>query len=427
MVFTLLACTVGDSADSADSAPGLQRGELPPTVLLITIDTLRADHIDPAFTPFLSALADEGVVFANMGAQTWTYPGLGAIVTGRHPAAWNYESFVGNADGPGTLSPSIPTLAEGLAAEGWATGLWSANPIAEMTGLNRGYETYEEYLPGATTSVAPELVTWLAAHEDTPRFLHLHLNDDHSPYDIVSDTCSAAVAAVDTGECRWDFIHSNDDSVYANQQVNDGLFTPESEDYDACVALLRTTYGCEVTRQDEELRAVWAALEVSGQIADALTVVAADHGEGLLDPWTNHGFDQRMPIVEGWGMMRWPGHVVPGIEARPMSQEDIVPTIGALIGVALPNQGIPVDELPEERVRTTFYGGEVPGHPWGIVHAAYDANYHYIRRVDGSCDLYDRVADPHELTDVCTGLPPENLAQAVQTQLEATAGWAPPG
>ena len=412
-----------DTAPGADTAPP---APLPTTVLLITIDTLREDHIDALYTPFLAELAGEGLVFADFGTQTWTYPGLGAILTGRHPAAWDRESWEEAADAPAVLSASIPTLAEQLTALGWDTAMWSANPVVGWTGLDRGYGTFEEYSPGEIVPIAPELVAWLEAHAERPRFLHVHLNDDHSPHDIVSDTCAAAVRRVDTGVCRWDFVGSADDSVNANADVSTGLFTAESADYAACTTLLRTTYGCEVTRQDEELRALWDTLVASGQIEDALTVVAVDHGEGLLDPWTNHGFDQRMTLVRGWGMVLWPGHVAPGIEARPMAQEDIVPTLGELLGLELPTTGFALDALPETRVRTTFYGGQPPGQPWGIVHAAYNAEHHHVRHADGSCDLYDRAADPGEITDLCgTTPPPAALEEAIFALREATLGWFP--
>lgn len=407
------------------------QGPTPTTLVLVTFDTLRGDYVGEP-TPFLQELTAEGLELRDLDTQAWTYPGIGALITGLHPVEWGVESWSFDPDAgelPYWLGSDVTTLAEALSAEGWATAYWSSNPIAaDKSGFYRGYDKYTEYDPGETVGIGREAREWLERHREQPRFLHLHVNDPHSPYSLTAESCAGEVDAVNDGTCRWDFVETNEDSLYANDSVRDGSFSPESEDYEACVTLIETAYRCEVERQDEDLRAAWDALSSSGEIDDALTVFATDHGEALLDPFTNHSFDLRMPVLDGWGLVRWPGHVEPGVNELPVSQEDIVPTILDLLAldVGMTTSGFPVAEVPEDRIRTAFFGGPLPGaYYWDHVRSAYDADRHYIVDTTGACWLYDRVNDPAELTNLCPGEePPANLVEAIAALDAATVGYS---
>lgn len=424
---TLLALLAG-CAGEGGSAP--EPADPRPVLVLLTLDTLRGDHVG-ASTPFLAELAAEGLELRGVSTHTWTYAGIGTVLTGLHPASWGVESWTIDPDPsnmPYNLVPEIHTLAEALSAQGWATGYWTSNRVAgELGGLDRGYGTYVEYDEGSTPALVPEVVDWLDQHAAVPRFLHLHVNDPHSPHELHSDACAAEVAAVDDGTCRWDFVDDNDASLFANVSVLDGSFAPDSPDYAACRELLATAYRCEVVRQDEDLRAFWDGVAATGALDDALLVVVTDHGEGLLDPWTNHGFDLRRPVLDGWGLVRWPGRVEPGTSELPVAQEDVVPTVAELLDLdlGLPTDGFPVDQVPADRVRTTFYGGPPPGvghwvHAW----AAWDADRHYVYDSDGGCQLYDRVADRAEVENLCGAEePPVQLRGAVDALRKQTEGY----
>lgn len=424
--------THGDTDSGGDtSGPD----DPPPTLILITLDTLRGDHVGE-LTPFLREMAAGGLELRDLDTHTWTYPGIGAVLTGVHPALWGIEAWTPDPapdDMPYQLPDSIPTLAERLAALGWATAYWNSNGIAgSKSGLDRGYGFTVEYTEGFTTGQATAMADWLADQRGLPRFLHLHVNDPHSPYDLFSDTCAEEVAALDDGTCRWDFVDVNEDSLFANDEVRDGRFTEASEDYEACRAVLAAAYACEVRFQDEVLRVVWDALSAEGDLDDALTLFVVDHGEGLLDPWTNHGFDPRMPVIDGWGLVHWPGHVSPGVNTLPTAQEDILPTITALLDLDLgiDATGFPVEEVPADRVRTTFHGGMLPSvGRWGDVWSAHDPQYHYIVDSFGGCALYDHAADPGELVNLCAeGTVPEPLSTAIDELRTITEGYnEPPG
>ncbi|MBM4366367.1 MAG: sulfatase-like hydrolase/transferase [Deltaproteobacteria bacterium] len=424
MIF-LLACTGADGDAALDSREAGGGGR---TLILLTLDTVRADHVTGEHMPWLSALAAGGLVVPDLATHTWTYPGIGAVLSGRHPSAWGEASWEDQRDEeyPFALSPEVPLLAEILGERGWATAYWSANRIAaDGTGLERGYDSFTLFDEGATPAAAAEIVAWWEENRALDRLVHLHVNDAHSPYDLHADSCAAEVSAVNDGTCHWDFVDNNEDSLFANLDGREGSFTPESEDYAACVALIQAAYACEVRRQDDDLATTWATLEAAGVTTTALVAVVIDHGEALLDPYTNHGFDPRLPVTAGWAAFAGPG-LSPEQLPVPATQEDVVPTLEALLGEDWGQDwtGADVRTLGSDRVRTTFYIGEPPGQPRGQVHSARDTRYHYIRGTTGQCELYDLVADPGELTNLCDGTEPsKQLLDAVDAQEAAVEGF----
>lgn len=417
MLLPMLGCTA-------------ERAEVPPTVFLLTLDTFRGDHVG-ASTPFLEEMAAEGLVLQDLDTYTWTYPGVGAILTGRNPSAWGVGSWTWDpeaGDLPYQLEDDVTTLAEALGALGWESAYWSSNNIAaDLSGFSRGYGRFRSYDPGDTVGVGLEVARWLSEHTDAPRFVHVHVNDPHSPYNLTDEACVAEVEAADDGVCRWDFVRDNQDTLTANGDVRDGTFSSASTDYAACRNLIETAYRCEILRQDADLRTMWVRAGAGGALDDALTVIATDHGEALLDPWTNHAFDLRMPAMDGWGLVHWPGRVAPGTNTQPVAQEDLVPTMAGLLGVELGMEttGMPVDEVPDDRIRTAFFEGPLPaGYPWTRFDSAYDATRHYIVSSRGDCELYDR-ALPAELQNLCdVESPPTALVDAVAEQQALTAGYS---
>ncbi|HEX3525785.1 MAG TPA: sulfatase-like hydrolase/transferase, partial [Thermoanaerobaculia bacterium] len=168
-----------------------------PDILLITIDTLRADA--PGFagdpqdpTPVLDRLAARGRVFTNAHAHNVvTLPSHTNILTGLYP----YQHGVRDNSGF-RLPASIPTLATALRAAGYATGAFVGSySLDHQFGLGRGFQVYDDhYTLGADTQefVLPErrgtevvaaALAWWRQPASAPRFLWVHLFDPHAPYD----------------------------------------------------------------------------------------------------------------------------------------------------------------------------------------------------------------------------------------------------
>ena len=171
-----------------------------PNVLLITIDTLRADRLGcygdrDAVTPVLDALAAGGVRFLDAVAHVpLTLPSHATILTGVTPLKHGVRDNAGFV-----LGPSLRTLAEQFGAGGYETAAFvSGFPVHRRFGLARGFETYDDRFPQGSDPARPPYVerradqtmaaatAWLArrsGEDRRPFFIWLHLFDPHAPYD----------------------------------------------------------------------------------------------------------------------------------------------------------------------------------------------------------------------------------------------------
>jgi arylsulfatase A-like enzyme/tetratricopeptide (TPR) repeat protein len=280
-----------------------------PDILLITIDTLRADA--PGFadvsgtrrgtTPVLDRLAARGRVFTDAHAHNVvTLPSHTNILTGLYP----YQH--GIRDNTGFRLPDgIPTLATALHGAGYATGAFVGSfSLDSQYGLDRGFDVYDDrYTLGADTQefalperrgteVVAAALAWWRQQKGKPRFLWLHLFDPHAPYDPPEP-----------------FAARFKDNPYLG----------------------------EVAAADAALAPLLDPLLTSGSAEPpCFVVVTADHGEGLGDHGElTHGLfayeaTLKIPLVL-WG----PG-VTPGRDARAARHIDIFPTVLRAAGVAVP-------------------------------------------------------------------------------------------
>jgi arylsulfatase A-like enzyme/Flp pilus assembly protein TadD len=201
------------------SAPAPRPAPAPPDIVLVSIDTLRADAPGyagnaKARTPNLDRLAAEGRVFLQAHAHNvMTLPSHANILTGRYP----YEHGVRDNDGF-RLDPGWDTAATLLHATGYATAAFiGAFPLDARFGLARGFDVYDEGYPLGANEYdfrvaerpAPEVVAaarrWFAENAGRRRFLFVHLYDCHSPHvpppelaaEFESDPYAGEVAGVD--------------------------------------------------------------------------------------------------------------------------------------------------------------------------------------------------------------------------------------
>jgi len=167
-------------------------------ILLITIDTLRADHLGcygykQVRTPTVDALAREGVLFPMAISQVpLTLPSHAAILTGTYPFHNGLQDFTAPP-----LSDNFRTLAQAFHDHGYATGAVVSSFVLDRSwGLSRGFDYYDDHFAGSSyLKNNPALVerradasvnaanAWLAQHHARPFFFWLHLYDPHSPYD----------------------------------------------------------------------------------------------------------------------------------------------------------------------------------------------------------------------------------------------------
>jgi arylsulfatase A-like enzyme/Flp pilus assembly protein TadD len=276
----------------------------PPNLLLVTIDTLRADRVGAygyagAATPTLDRLAREGVLVEEAVVQVpQTRPSHASILTGRLP----YEHGIRD-NNAAPLEPRWPTLASVLRGRGYDTGAAvGAYPVSRASGLDRGFAAFDDpFGTGETATTADprterragEVVDaalrWLRRPRPSPFFLWVHLFDPHAPYE-------------------------------------------PPPPFKARFA--RQPYDGEVAYADAQLGRLLAHLRETGTLDRTLVVVTADHGEGLGD----HGEDEHLLFVYDSTLhvpllMRWPGTLPAGARVRGQFRSvDVMATVLDLLG-----------------------------------------------------------------------------------------------
>lgn len=305
-----------------------------PNVIVYLIDTLRADHLScygyPKPTPHIDRLASKGVLFERALAQSsWTRPATASILTGFHPRAHTANRR------DDALPPSVPTLAEELAAMGYETaGLVVNANVAAPFGFDRGFETFELLLHqdgilGASGDrLVDRAVQWLDRRSkhtsERPFFLYLHTTDPHDPYGT-------------TG-----FHGQGFGTVSFLNSLDEGKVALSASERERLIAL----YDEDVAFADAQLGNFVSALEERGLYDDALFVLLSDHGEEFEDHgrW-RHGktlYEEQLQVPL---IVKLPRGAGAGRRVSAFAQHiDIVPTIldaaGKTPSVARPGRSL---------------------------------------------------------------------------------------
>jgi arylsulfatase A-like enzyme/Flp pilus assembly protein TadD len=367
-------------------------------VLLITVDTLRADHLGcygyrRIKTPNIDQLAREGIQFDRAFAQVpLTLPSHAVILTGTYPMYNTVRDFTGVG-----LPGSIGILSEAFERRGYSTAAFvSAFVLDGSWGLRRGFQTYDDVFdakqfetqtPGNIQRRAKETVDrflgWFPARRSGPFFVWLHLYDPHSPYDPPEP------------------FHSQ----YAGH-----------------------LYDGEIAYCDEQLGRVFMALKQAGVYDQTLIVFLSDHGESLGEHGEDeHGFflysaTLHVPlIVKTTGDTRLAERRVDAV----VGTVDVAPTILQLVALhdhlTEQFQGSSLASLllgkapAEERTAyaETYYPRNSFG--WSPLRALIGPRYVFIDAPDP--ELYDPAKDPGEKVNLYIGRRAE--ANALKARLDA--------
>jgi arylsulfatase A-like enzyme len=324
-----LASTAGCGGDGAAQPAPVRRN-----VLLIVVDTLRADHLglygySRPTSPELDAWARGGVVFTQARSQAaCTFPSVNSILTSRYPV-----DFLGQEGARMGIPEHIPSLAETLRAAGYRTLAVSASPIVRRSpshfnpegGFDRGFDVFDESCLWKAAGCVRRAARKLLRESPRPFFLYLHFMDPHGPYNP-PPAHQRVWSAEKTG---LDYIDGGDPRPIAEAITAGGL--PEGLE-PRHVQHLVDLYDDEILYLDGQLAALFGML--SALQDETLMVLAADHGEEFLE----HGevkhcksvFDTgvRTPLV-----LRIPGVAGGRRIAAPAQNLDIVPTLLDYLGI----------------------------------------------------------------------------------------------
>lgn len=326
-------------------------------ILLVTIDSLRADAVFPADgspgrMPTLARLAREGVRFDRaVSSAPCTNPAVASILTGRLPSSLG---FTDPLDWSQPLGEAVP---QRLERRGWRTGAIVANGFATPgSGFRPGFGTIRPpWLRGALLEpllgspglaavgwalagrplrdplrregappVANRAIEWLGAVEgDTsPWFLWLHFNDPHTPYFDEKGKAAGLSFGGDPGNLIPERL--------GDQRADS-----------AAARRLKEAWTVELGRVDRALERILGALAASGRLESTLVIVTADHGEEFLDHGGFfHGHSLHEELLHVPLVMRWPTGVPGGargihVESRVRTM-DLAPTLAEFAGIDLP-------------------------------------------------------------------------------------------
>ena len=392
-------------------AGGCRRTPAAPNLVLITVDTLRADHTTPygygrETTPVLSRLAREGVVVERAYApMATTGPSHASLMTSRYPLS------LGVLRNGQRLDESQTTLAERLHAAGYRTSaVVSSFVLDKRLGFAQGFGTYECRFAAGTfdrraDETTDQAVGWLARRgKDRPFFLWVHYFDPHEPY--------APPAPYDRR--------------FAAAPAGAGL---------SAVAL----YDGEIAFADHELGRLLDAIDADGQAARTLVVVTADHGEGLMQHGhMGHGLHLYEEAVHVPLIFRWPGELPAGARlAGPVEHVDLVPTVLELLGLPRGEEDLQGRSLASALRGAKSGAGRDPDRPVFFQRRLYDTGivsgfrvagekfavragpWKYIEAAqEGTRELYDLSGDPGETKDLFGA-----RADVAERLARGLAGW----
>lgn len=392
LVCALLASTSGMAQSRGGGAPN---------IILITVDTLRADRLGcygskTVATPAMDGLARDGVLFERALAQVpLTFPSHAAIFTGTYPAYTGVQDFTSPP-----LGPEFRTLAQSLKANGYATGAVVSSFVLDRSwGVARGFDFYDDAFSG-TSFLEKDLalverpakqsvdnaIAWLARTRQRPFFLWLHLYDPHSPYSPPE---------------------------------------PFRSQYQG------RPYDGEVAYTDAQVGRLLEWLKARRLYAGTLIVLVSDHGESLGEHGEKeHGFfiyhsTTHVPLI----LKPAAGSPVrPGRRTEPVETIALAPTLLQMAGLRDPIQKqfqvgglLAAQQDPESATAysETFYPFSSFG--WNPLRGLESGRYRYIEAP--RAELYDLRSDPGETRNLASEQPA--VAAVLKEKLGALQARAP--
>lgn len=450
------------------SLPKLPASRNAPNVLLIVLDTVRAQSLsvygyEKPTTPNLEQFAKSGVRFEHaITTAPWTLPSHASMFTGR----WHHEL---SADWFKPLDDTYPTLAEVLSANGYVTAGFVANTHygGFEHGLNRGFLYYQDYnkspgqilvsstlgrtlgcgttldpgcrlrnalgyyeVPGRKSSedLNEEFLGWISQQDRRPFFVFLNYFDAHVPL--------LPAAPFDekfgpTGPRRNPMhLHTG---LRLDLDRERWHWSPHE------IEMERAAYDSVIAQIDSSLGRLLAEVKKRGLLENTLVIITSDHGEefGEHNVMT-HGNSLYLPSLHVPLLVSFPSKVPAEVNVRkPVSLRDLPATVLDLIGLE-DKFRFPGNSLARHWLEPTETDGqaedpllsEVSGvafrAEWypvsvGDMKSLIIDQYHYIRRGDGREELYNFESDPEEKQDLSHSQELREMLERFRSSLKKTA------
>ena len=388
----------GDDETQSSSESAEKNEDGPRSLVLVTIDTLRADHLGaygyPRDTsPRIDALAEEGLLFEHAFAtSSTTLPSHVSLFTSTYPAR---HGVAGNFLGLRRRLPeglrALPTISEMLKGEGYTTaGFVSSAVLSPPTGIDRGFDVYKApafgggkgkhrnpHRPGAETM--QEALAWLATARE-PFFLWVHLFEPHKPY---------------SPPARFRSMFKTDDVLL--EFLQERGISPEHAD-------LTNRYDGEVRTADDLVGQLIDGLKERELYEHAIFALTSDHGEGLMqhgvlehnELWNEH---LHVPLI-----LRVPGRE-PGRHSGLVSLIDVLPLLAQEAGLPLPEEsfhGVNPLQATRSALRAERSRNSKRLKPQA---ALITPEWKYVYRFGAPDSVYRLVDDPWETKNLASSSP----------------------
>jgi len=393
-----------------------------PSVILISIDTLRADRLGTLgyprnSTPFLDRLAREGVLFTNAAAAApWTMPSHASVFTSMlpfdHRGQWYREP----------LLPRRSMLAERFREAGYRTAAFTGGVWVDGDrGFYQGFELYanhDELKSGGPEAYFSRAARWVRERDGAPYFLFLHTYEPHTPY-----VHSRFADPADAGRLGESFDYDELGKIRSGELV----LTDQERRF------VSDLYDGDIAEADRLVKGFFDQL--AGRLDDVIVVVLSDHGEELWEHYVirspDHGHSLYQELLHVPLICWAPGRVRSGARIEtPVSLIDVAPTVLALAGLPRDPQ-----HRGAELVETLRTGAEPAARPIYAESLEYGPDRFSVRDGDTKIivtpiadrvhndvhlpveplEVFDLATDPHELHNA-VGLERPEILEALYSR-----------
>lgn len=367
-----------------------------PNIVLIVIDTLRADHLgcygyERNTSPSMDSVSENGIVFLNTrGQASWTLPAVSSIFTGlnsrEHGAGRRGNAVM-------AMNYDVPTIPLLLKRQGYVTkGIFNVFLLSEQFGFNKGYDSFScDWLGHGRAGLSvDEGIEWISTLDGTePFFLSLHLFDPHDPYDPPAPFDEYFTPSGSEGTTWW-------------PALADGSLDRSDENLEH----LKGLYDGEIAWTDAQLERLFSHLRSAGYADNTVIIITSDHGEEFLEHGSvGHGYTMHREILHIPLIISGPGIPSGATDSLLRSQTDILPTILELSSSEIPEHisgysllttELPSRVIPASNLNTTTVD---------LTASVEMGNRKLIwNAVTDHSDMYETDVDPMELNP----LPPDN-------------------
>ena len=379
-----------------------EAGRAPWNLLVLSVDTLRRDHLDRygglGDTPFLDSRMDRALTLdAHRSCSNWTYGSIACALGGADGVELGFVPRMAEDRVPDDLV----LLVDRAARAGMGTGLVSTNPYLSSGPFASRHDEFLYDVGLLADDVVDEGLDMLEvlSAEGEPWYLHLHFIDPHDPYDPPAEHLEglSALAPLDYN------LRSHDEYGRLEQD----WWRLDDDTRALALEHLRLRYRGELRFLDVELARLWRALDERGALESTAVLFWSDHGEQFFEHnGLTHGRSLHDPEVAAAAFVMTPT-ITPGGVSTPTSHADLVPTLFDAMGLPRPadSPGQVAARADEER---PLFGLRLSAED--TLQSVDRGDLRMVYRWRGQVSVYDRAQDPGESVDIFTPRDPRHRA-----------------